>query len=268
MTAETNLERRLADHYASESTPRAPDRVLLGALATIESTGQRRGPVAPWRFNPMPMYARLGVAAAAVVAVVLVALWQLAPPGGPGGPAVTPTTAPSPSPSQTTLPGPTAYVPAALSKRFTSTIHGISIGYPEGWITKPATTPWTTPADPSFFDTSGDLLYDPVRNDHLFLLMASQPLSTSFDAFVNAGLVGECTARETVSVAGNDGVLATGCSLAYVPSGGRVYLIRLYVSSDDAELRAFDADAWLKQILGTAQLRPQDAIDTAPTASP
>jgi hypothetical protein len=122
--------------------------------------------------------------------------------------------------------------------------------------------------DPGFIGPDGDILYDPAREDHLFIILASQPLSTPFDDWVTAELTGECTASEPVVVDGAEGVLATGCSLAYLPSGGRVYLIRLYTSNDDADLRAFDADAWLKEILATVQLQPEDAIDTEPSASP
>ena len=68
MTANTNLERRVAEHYASEPQLRAPDRVLHAALASIETTRQRRGLLAPWRFAKMGSYAKVAIA------VVLIAL--------------------------------------------------------------------------------------------------------------------------------------------------------------------------------------------------
>lgn len=220
--------------------------------------------------DPVSMFTK-AVAAVVVIAVGLIGVALLQPgSSGPGGPGITasPTPVPTASPTPSPTPAPSPYVPPALTETFTSDIHGISISYPAGWMAQPATAPWTTPADPSFFDTTGDLLYDPFREAHLFVMLASQPLSGSFDEWVAAGLVGECTASQPVVVDRSAGVLATGCSLAYVPSGGRVYLIRLYASNDYADLRTFDADAWLMEILATVQLRPEDAIDIEPAPSP
>ena len=42
MNANHDLERRLADFYATEAPQRAPDWVLGEALATIDTTKQRR----------------------------------------------------------------------------------------------------------------------------------------------------------------------------------------------------------------------------------
>jgi hypothetical protein len=44
MTARNELERRLADYYASEAPVRAPDRVLASVLDRTESTRQRARP--------------------------------------------------------------------------------------------------------------------------------------------------------------------------------------------------------------------------------
>ena len=45
---------RIADYYATEAPPRAPDRVLEAALATIDTTRQRRALIRmPWRFPIM-----------------------------------------------------------------------------------------------------------------------------------------------------------------------------------------------------------------------
>ena len=67
MTANTNLERRVPEHYASEPQLRAPDRVLHAALATIDTTRQRRGLFASWRFTKRN-YAKVAIV------VVLIAL--------------------------------------------------------------------------------------------------------------------------------------------------------------------------------------------------
>ena len=276
MTANRDLERRLLDHYSRQPLLRAPDWVLESALATITST-RRRGLLAPWRFNTMPIYAKAAAAVAAIVVVAIV-MWQLAPselvpgtsPGSSSFPSVSgaPTASPIGSPAPSAAPAASAFVPPVLSKRFTSVIHGYQIGYPGAWTVRPATSPWTTVTDPTFFDPMGDLFIDPSRNGDLFLAVASQRLTMTFDAWVAAQLVGECTTSKDVYMAGAYGVLLTGCSLVYLPYRGRVYIIRLYRSNDNPDFRGFDADGWLERIAETIQLRPADAIDIVPTPSP
>ena len=82
MTANTNLERRLAEHYASEPQLRAPDRVLHAALTTIDTTSQRRGLLAPWRFRTMNGRAKAAIAAVliAVATAGLLLLGSAQPP--------------------------------------------------------------------------------------------------------------------------------------------------------------------------------------------
>ena len=65
-----DLERRLADFYDAEAPRQAPDRVLHAALASIDTTRQRRVLIrAPRRFQRMNTFARLAIAAAAVIVV-------------------------------------------------------------------------------------------------------------------------------------------------------------------------------------------------------
>ena len=54
MSANDDLERRIADFYATEVVPRTPGRVLQAALETVDATPQRRAHVrVPWRFPRM-----------------------------------------------------------------------------------------------------------------------------------------------------------------------------------------------------------------------
>ena len=70
MKANLDLDRRLSDFYASEAPQRAPDRVLAGALAAIDSTAQRRVLIrAPWRLPTMNSYTKVAIAALAVIAL-------------------------------------------------------------------------------------------------------------------------------------------------------------------------------------------------------
>jgi hypothetical protein len=269
MTADTNLQRRIADYYAAEPPLRAPDRVLLATLATIDSTPQRRGLAALRRYFDMPSYIKLAAAAVVLIAVGGLAVWQLAPagPGGRTSPPPTPTAAPTPTEPPRSEP---TYVPPALTETFTSDLHGLSLSYPDGWTAQAATQPWSDGDPPQFGDPAGDLLHDPGRPDHLFIGIASQPLGdTPFDQWLSGFLVTEgCTRTDNILIDGADQAVDTSCDLALASSDGRGYVIVLHTSGDDADLRAFDTAAWFADILATLQLRPEDAVDEAPTASP
>jgi hypothetical protein len=270
MTANDDLSRRLTDHYAAEAPPRAPDWVLESALSTIEDTRQRRDLLAPWRFPHMPTYSKLAAAGIAVIAVGAYVLWQLAPSGGPGGPSPAPSPTASPKPTATLAPTVPTYVPPALTGTFTSDLHGVSLSYPAGWSTRPATEPWTDSSPPDFSEAAGDLIFDPVKEDHLFLALASQPLgAASFDDWLTAFLSSEgCTRTTRALVEGADRAFGTDCDVVLFSADGRGYVIALLTSNDDADLRSFDASAWLEEVLATVQLMPADAVDVAPTASP
>ena len=97
MNANHELERRLADFYATEAPQRAPDRVLESVLATSEITRQRRAVFRlPWRFPIMNSYAKMAIAAVAVIAIGAVGLAVLRPGTSPGvgGQAATPSPEP------------------------------------------------------------------------------------------------------------------------------------------------------------------------------
>jgi hypothetical protein len=112
MTANLDLERRIAQHYASEPSLRAPDRVLANALTTIESTPQRRVLVrAPWRFPDLNTFAMAAIAAAAIVAVAGFAVLNFSPDVG-GLPTPIPTIAPSPTSGPSPTQGQAVALPA------------------------------------------------------------------------------------------------------------------------------------------------------------
>jgi hypothetical protein len=259
MTPDRDLARRLTNHFAEEAPGIAPEWVLPSALSTIESTRQRRGLFAPWRFNPMPMYAKLGAAAAAVVAVLAVAVWQLNPPG-PGHPTSTPTPSAAPSPVFATT---TPYVAPALTQTFTSSIYGLSVSYPREWSVMPATTPWVN--DPGGYrEAQGDLLYDPNR-DNLFLKLASQQLGDlSFEQWSALVFDGRgCTgARAPVTIDGVQGLVDASCYTALVQGGNRGYLILAHWDYNLVELRSVSWEAWLQDVLATVHLQPEKAVDS------
>ncbi len=213
----------------------------------------------------MPTFAKLGLAAAAVIAVGVLALWRFAPPGpaAPSNPAASPSA--SPTAPRTLPPAPTAatYVPPALTETFTSDRHGLSLSVPAGWTMTAATEAWTDADPPQFGEASGDLIYDPEKEDHLFLALASQPLGgTSFDAWLTDFLATEgCARTERAVIEGADRAIGTACDIELFSSGGRGYAIALYASGDDADLRSFDTAAFLEDILATVQLQPVTAVD-------
>ena len=144
---------------------------------------------------------------------------------------------------------------------FTSTVHGISLSYPEGWTTQAATEPWTDCLYCSAVHSAPyvDVLYHPVHGDGLFLRIASQPIGESApEDWVAAQMASDegCTATEPIAVDGATGL--TGCTVAVVTTAGRGYWIQLY-TGDDAPV-TYDR-AWFEEFLATAQLHPEDAVD-------
>jgi hypothetical protein len=116
MNTTHELDSRLAAFYATESHSKAPDRVLVNALTAIESTPQRHAlALAPWRFRPMNVYAKLAGAAVAIIALAVFAgVWLQPNTGNAGASGSPPATAtpsavvPSSIPSPNVTPGPTS----------------------------------------------------------------------------------------------------------------------------------------------------------------
>ena len=85
----------------------------------------------------------------APLGVVLIGAVILGGCGGqadmPSARAVAPSASPSltPAPTATTEPSPSPMSAPPLTQTFTSSVYGISVSYPEGWIAKAATEPWT-----------------------------------------------------------------------------------------------------------------------------
>jgi hypothetical protein len=261
MTATNDLERRVSDFYASEAPPRAPEWLLHSALETIETTPQRRPRLgASWRYPTMNSFAKLAVAAVAVITVGAIGLSVLTS-GRPGPGAVetpTPSLAPSPSPTGTPRPEPTL---PPLTQSYTSTIHGFSIQYPDGWVARPATEAWTG-GIPAGGSPAVDNLSDGSVTSK-FVAVASQPLGeTTADAwteeFSTHAEWGDTCAitTEPVTVDGVSGVLVIHCPddtpSAFLVAEGRGYII---IGYNLGSLQAF------QDVLETVQLSPENAVD-------
>lgn len=263
MSAKLDLERRIADYYASEVPSRAPDRVLADALATIDETQQRRVVFrVPWRFQKMNSVAKLGLAAVAVLALVAFGLAVMGPGRGVGS-----SGSPSPVPSRSSSSSPSAS-PPALTETFTSNIHGISVKYPSGWNVERATVPWTTGLPPACAVPCADRIYEGDTNA-AFIGLSSQPMNGKTgaqwaDAVVKDRAWGDtCPVQtEPVSVDGATGILVIHCPddtpSILVWTADRGYLIVTY---------RIDDRAWIDQILATVQLDPASAVDASPSPS-
>jgi len=265
MTSNDDFIGRLENYLDEyEGVTPLPDAVRDAIRAELPHTTQRRVVIrVPWRkFPAMNTYARLAVAAIAVVAIGAVGIAVLRPGNSPGpGQAMTPSPEPSPSATSRPTPSPTSAPP--LTQNFTSTLHGISMSYPEGWTAQAATEPWTG-AGFVFGEPPADFLYDPVLTDHLFLTIASQPIGDSaLDEWAAEKLAQEeCSVTEPITVDGVTGLIgAADCNIAAVTTDGRAYMIWLYTSGDEAWLSPTFDRAWFEEVLATVQLHPEDAVE-------
>lgn len=223
----------------------------------------------------MSKFVPIGLGAAALVAALFVGTQILGrpAPGGVGGapsaePSATPSSRPSISPSPTLSPTPAT--PPPLTETFTSQRYGISISYPSGWVTRPATEPWTTSV-PDFISPTGDIAHDPVRLADLWISVASQPIGASTpDEWVAEKLAFDdgCATGEPITLDGATGLIgAADCTRAAVTIDGRGYFFWLYTGGEDPSISVYDR-AWFEEVLATVNLQPEDAVDGAPSASP
>jgi len=257
---------RIVRSWLEDGPTDLPDHIFDAVLADIPTTSQRRLRWPAWRIPPMDTRLRIAASVAAVLIIAVIGYQFLPGTGGPGG-EPSPSASLSPSPSPTATPLPTA---PPLSQTFDSTIHGISISYPEGWTAQAATQRATSP-HVLFLEPFGDFLYDAARpepvRDHLFLALVSVDAGASSPAawVAETEPVVGCTSSEAVTVDGADGAICG--NVALVSSGGRGYVILLYTSGDEPWLSTVYDRAWFESVLATVQLRPEDAVNPSPAPS-
>ena len=264
MSTESDVARSLGP-WLKENRHEDADRVLDVVFDQIPATPQRR---ASWLARRFPIMnsniIRFGVAAVVVVLAVVVGINFLPGPNTGGPPDATP------SPSATAEPTPSPASAPPLTQSFTSTLHGISVSYPDRWTAQAASEPWTDSTFPLAFGVpQADFLYDSNLTSGLFLTFASQLIgdSTPEDWVARQMASGEgCTATEPIAVDGASGLIgADECNVAVVTTAGRGYWIQLY-TGDRAPV-AYDK-AWFEEVLGTVALHPEDAVDTPASSSP
>jgi hypothetical protein len=207
-------------------------------------------------------FAKLGVTAVGVAAVGLVGLTLLQ------GPAIGPAASPSPTAS------PSPVTPPPLTERFESPLHRLSIAYPAGWQTRPATEPWGH--DAIIFGASDvDVIFDPTLGGDLYIALASEPLdgrsagewddSVAFAEICGVN-VGPGGGRGRASrIDGVDAfVTSLGCGSggagrheAVFATATRGYVIQSHLGAgvDDSVRATYDA-AWFEALLKSVDLRP------------
>jgi hypothetical protein len=117
-----------------------------------------------------------------------------------------------------------------------------------------------------------DWIYDGKYRADLFLGLGSQSLGDKvpeawvtdfFDSFDG----GCSTSRVPISVDGADGFICGG-NLFATAVGGRGYFVRSYTGDQlSSAQQGLYAESWLRSVLATMQLRPEDAVDASPSAS-
>jgi hypothetical protein len=264
------FDTRIADWLEADPNLAPPD-LLRTVESALPSIPQRRVMHLPWRFPSMSTFAKVAVAAVAVIAIGAVGMIALQPRGVPSvgsPPSASPSASPSPSPSPSPA-SPSPSMPPPLSETFTSPDNDVSIAYPAGWSTQPATEPWTTTVWPSYLMPTGDFLYDERREANLFIALASQPLSgMAADEWVAAVMSadGGCAVTEPVTIDGATGQVGTlDCNRAAVVLDGRGYLVLLYTSDDEAWLSEAYDGVWFEQLLATVDLQPEAPASAAPS---
>lgn len=267
--------------WMEDGRTRLPDHVLDAVLGQLPSTPQRRTAVGRlWRIPPMPSSAKLALTAMAIAAVGFVGLTLVQEPAI--GPAASPS--PAPSPSAAASPSPVTPPPSPFTGRFDSAVHGLSISYPAGWETRPATEPWNHDSF-TFGASDVDVIFDPTLQADLYIALVSEPLrGLSGEEWVNGvNAVDICGVREegVGSTGGSytlDGAKGwaggrvrvdqpAGCQFVAVATATRGYIIGLHVGAErHPELYGW---GWFESVLETVNLRPEDAVDAlSPAASP
>ena len=266
MTAHHDLDQQLKA-LLQDGPTELPD-ASFDAVRDRTDQIRQRVVIGPWRLPEMNSIVKFGLAAAAVVLAVFVGAQVFGSPSGRLGsePTATPqpTASSEPSASPESSQPPTSAPP--LTQSFTSTLHGISVSYPEGWTAQAATGPWTETTFPlSFGAPHADWLADPTLTSDLFLAIASQPIGDSTpEDWVAAQMASDegCTETEPVTVDGATGLIGdVDCEIAVVTIAGRGYWIQNYRSGDDPLAVAPYDRAWFEEFLATVQLHPEDAID-------
>jgi hypothetical protein len=186
--------------WLEEGPNQLPDGTRRAIAVGLRSTRQtRRAPRVPWRPNVMYPFARLGVAAAAIVIVAGGAFYLLSPGNqeiaGPS-PAATPspTTPPSATPAVPASPGPSQ---ALTWETFRARHSPYRIEVPAEWV-------HSVPVDNILEDAQyADRWDQPVLGTPYLVVSVFYPAPESFEAWKERNvtqLVADCDASEPIEI--------------------------------------------------------------------
>ena len=234
MTASRDPD-RLIHQFLLEGEEQLHDQVYDVVRAEIEQKRQR-AMFGPWRLPTMNKFVTIGLGAAAVVVLVFIGAQLFGSPSGGTGLGGEPTATAEPTATPAPSPSPPASAPP-LTQSFTSTLHGYSVSYPEGWTAQAATEPWTDNTFPLFFGAPCRL---PVRPGTDESSVPDHRLAA--DRRFHARGLGRRADGERRGMHGNRADRrgrrhrtdrGRDCDVAVVTTAGRGYWIQLYTSGDD-----------------------------------
>lgn len=274
MTDDRSLE-RAARSWLEAGPTRAPDQVILLALARIEATPQDRVWPFPQRHERLGQTYRLATGLAVMAAIVLggVLLLQRGPSPGPAiSPSPSPTASVPPSASPSASATSDAGGPPTLTTTFISPRNGFSIQYPADWTVTPATAPWET----GVVNQWGSPALDEIKGATARFVGTSQPLPAgqTADQWLAAFAASACITPESswarVPVGQTTGLIdSDGCEAPDPPrgKGGPIFDAvvifggRVYDFSMDGELSHSDFVSFLSAVT----LDPTTAVDASPS---
>ena len=218
----------------------------------------------------MNSFARLALTALVAVVVAGGALYLIRPgrDGGVAGSAPTPTISPS-----TAAPSPSSSVPASIDPldtarwtTYTSDRYGFSIGHPADWMERPSTGIWTFPTDADWLSPTTEGFMAP--GDAILATAWSTPVApgTTVDTWLKSycpKTTKPCTGLQNltsgVNVDGHPGRLIrfTDDTQAFIPVGGRMYIVAIWEPDSDARTTPYGgATRLLETYVSTMHLLP------------
>lgn len=224
MTQQRDIE-RLLDHWLSEGAGQAPDRVVDIVTDRIERQSQRPAWRLQWRPRTVNAYAKIAVAAAAVLIVAVVGYNIL--PGSStseGGPAATPSPSATPSPvasaSPSAAPSASAVLPtwysaddfsgagilSSGSHTTRSFTPGFTYSVPDGWVNDSDSADFfalfpDTPANRAEFARSGALAQSIYMGLHRSPWFVCESVESNLGATA-AEMVAAMVANEALATTG------------------------------------------------------------------
>jgi hypothetical protein len=241
---------RIVRSWLEEGVSTLPDRVLDAVLDQVPATRQRRSWWPAWRFADMNTYAKLAMAAAAVVVVALVGYNMLPTSGGNVG--VAPPVSPSPSLPPTPEPSPSpsdyAFFPdgSIEAGRHSMILSGksLSVDMPSGWTSHLGFRIYTQSGQAAF------IFWTPAPSNVYADPCTKEPLDPP---------AGDTPAELVAAISSIPGTELVGGPSDLTIDGHPAKLVSIRIPDDiDCEPRAFFL--WYRQEEGPADGRWPDAL--------